>query len=145
MTNINGTRDRIVNTEAGGGSGGSTAVTNFPSDYPDAAAEASLDTIEEKFIPSTGTAQTFSASGSHTVHLCPLGQRLKLLWIGLATNDMTNLNLVEVYLGATLIYRWPVGAFAHGMVRLGGVNDDLIVSLSTNQTVYVNYDLREVA
>lgn len=157
----NGTADRVVHQDTaapGGGSGGAVTqgtspwtvdgnvgVLNFPSDYPDAAAEASLDTIEEKFIPSTGFAVTFNTSGLHEVHACPLGQRLKLLWIGLATNDMTNLVIVEVLIGAAVIYRWPVGAFAHGMVRLGDVDEDLSVNLSGNQTVYVNYDLREVA
>lgn len=148
MPHTKGSPDRVIHPDFGSGTGTDVDVNNWPTDFPDAAAQQSLDVIETKFTPSDGSPATVSAIGDTTVHTPAIGQRIRLLWVGLSTPESNGAEvLVKVLIGSTELYRWNMGkpgAFAHSMIREGAINEPLKVNLSASQTVYVNFDLEEI-
>lgn len=102
--------------------------------------------IRKRFGVSSGNAQTVSSSGDTTVYTCPANKHIRLKWTGWSSPaSNTAETLVAMRFGAnTAFYKWSMGApgaFAHGVVREGAVNEDLIVNLSAAQPVYVNLDV----
>jgi|SRR5579859_859595 len=104
-------------------------------------------TVHSRFGVSTGSPSTVSSAGDTTVYTPTTGKSVRLKWIGLSSpSTNTAPTTVKVSIGATEIYRWSMGApgaFAHGVVREGAVNDVVKVNLSAAQTVFVNLDLEE--
>jgi hypothetical protein len=94
-----------------------------------------------------GTPQTVNASGDTTVYTPTAGKSIRLKWLGLSSPSTNTANTtVTVKLGGTTIYIWELGApgaFAHAFVREGPVNGLLVVNLTANQVVRVNFDLEE--
>jgi hypothetical protein len=103
--------------------------------------------IKNRFSPSIGSPATVAAAGNTTVYTPAAGKSIRLKWIGLSSpSTNTAVNLVDVILSGTTIYRWDMGfpgAFAHGTVREGAVNGTLVVSCSNAQPLHVNFDVEE--
>lgn len=103
--------------------------------------------IRKRFGVSSGSAQTVSSSGDTTVYTPASGRHIRLKWIGLSSPSSNSASvLVTVKIGSITLYIWDMGApgaFAHGTVREGAVNEVLKVNLSDAQTVRVNFDLEE--
>lgn len=105
--------------------------------------------LESKFGPSHGTPQTLSTSGDHDVYVPVSGYRVRLKWVGFSSPDSNTATVLATlkWSGATgSIYAWDLsapGAFAHGTVREGAVDEKLVVNLDGAQTVRVNLDVEE--
>jgi hypothetical protein len=105
-------------------------------------------TLQSRFGVSTGFAQSVSSPGATTVYTPAAGSRARLKWIGLSSPaGNTAETVVSIRFAAgTPFYIWNMGApgaFAHGTVREGGVDEPLIVSLTAGQMVYVNFDVED--
>lgn len=111
------------------------------------ALDATLVPVKNRFSPSIGSPATVAASGSTVVYTPASGKSIRLKWIGLSSpSTNTAVNLVDVVLSGTTIYRWDMGfpgAFAHGTVREGSANGTLSVSCSNAQPLHVNFDVEE--
>lgn len=104
--------------------------------------------LDNRFGAVVGTAVAISQAGNTDLVAPTSGKSIKLNWIALATSETnTSEVIVQVYLGAQLLYEWPLGApgaFAHSSVRIGAPNAKLRVFTSNAQTVRVNYEYEEV-
>lgn len=102
--------------------------------------------IRKRFGVSTGDSFTTASSGDSTVYTCPANKHIRLKWTGWATPSSNSAEtIIAMRFGAnTAFYTWPMGmpgAFAHGVVREGAVNENLIVNNSAAQRIYVNIDV----
>lgn len=144
--------DQLIAAGGGGGDASEATLTEVRDNlaqiegYVDGL-EAALDLVANRFSPSQGEAVTVSASGPTDVYTPASGQRVRLKWVGLSTSENNGAEtIVTVKLGDVECYKWAMGvpgAFAHGVVREGGVDESLTVVLSNAQTVYVNFDVEE--
>ncbi len=135
---------------------GTVSVSNFPTTQAVSAASlplpvdaASESTLAARFGAVTGSPVTVTAAGDTTVYTPAAGMRVRLKWVGLSspsTNSAPTTATVK-WSGATgNVYRWSMGApgaFAHGSVREGAVDEALVVNLSEAQSVFVNLDVEE--
>jgi len=95
----------------------------------------------------TGTSAV--TSGASTIVLTPTaGKAIRLKWVHLATSENnTAETIATVKLGGVVMYQTPLGVpgiFAHKAVRVGGLNQTLVVESSVSaQAIYVNVDYEE--
>lgn len=135
---------------------GTVAVSNLPAtqavsavSLPLPTGAASESTLAARFGVVSGGPSTVSALGDTTVYTPGAGMRVRLKWVGLSspsTNTAPTTATVKWSGASGEIYRWSMGApgaFAHGSVREGAVNESLIVNLSAAQSVFVNLDVEE--
>lgn len=109
--------------------------------------------IARKDFPSVGDAVEVTGAGDTTLRTPASGMRLRLKWIGLSSNPaMGSTTKATVRFGSNSpFYRWWMGApgaFAHGMVREGGVNEALIINCTSPPTgvtpLLANFDVEEI-
>jgi hypothetical protein len=105
-------------------------------------------TLQSRFGVSSGSAQAVSSPGDTTIYTPASGKRVRLKWIGLSSPAAnTAETVVSIRFGSgTPFYIWNMGApgaLGHGTCREGGVDEPLNVSLTTGQTVYVNFDVED--
>ena len=100
------------------------------------------------FIAAKGTPQIITASGDTILHTPTSGKACRLRWIGIKAPKTNNAEvIINIKLGSTVIYTWILGnpdVFAHSTIRVGNINENLVINKSNTQTLYVNFDLDEV-
>lgn len=132
---------------------GSVGVTNFPSTYPVTDNSGSL-TVDIPDVTTLAKAVTASASGDTTVHTPTASNRVKLGYICLSADGANSADvtvLVKFTAGGTTLYKlslkagaiWARNIGAGQRYLDGGVNNALIVNLSTAQTVNVSIEYTE--
>lgn len=103
MPHATGTPDRIVHQDGSTGGGGATAVTNFPTDYPDATAHARLTVIRDK-IPDEEGVWDYVAGVSGT-EIIPAGGRV----LGIAVSVTAAGATVTINGGDAIPIPWITG------------------------------------
>lgn len=119
-----------------------------PGVYPSYVENVQAATLDKRFGVVASAPVTASASGDTTLYTPATGYRIRLKWLGMASPAANTAEVLAIikWGGGTEIYRWPMGnpgAFAHGSVREGAVNETLKINLSDAQNVYVNLDIEE--
>lgn len=120
--------------------------------FENLALESTLAHTKNKFEPGVRTTQAFSIStiGDNIIVTPALGNFIRLHWIGLSTsenNSAETITTVKFGAGGVARYIWNMGvpgAFMHWESIDGGVDESLIVNLSTAQTVKVNTTFEEI-
>jgi hypothetical protein len=89
-----------------------------------------------------------SASGDTVVWTPAAGARIRLRWVGLSTPDTNASSVLAKWRFGTGDYFWhwllgKPGAFAHGALREGDVDEPLKINLDAAVAVYVAFDLEE--
>jgi hypothetical protein len=102
--------------------------------------------IRKRFGVKTGDAQKYATSGDHTVFACPTDRHIRLSWTAWKTPYVNTAEIeVAMRFGSNApFYKWSMGVpdvFAHGGVREGAINEDLIINMSGAQTLYCLADL----
>lgn len=110
-------------------------------------------TISRKDSPSQGDAVEVTTSGDTDVYDPAAGKRIRLKWLGFSSSpDMAAATKVTARFGSNApFYSWWMGApgaFAHGFIREGGVDEKLIVNCSVapggGTPLLVNIDVEEI-
>ena len=101
----------------------------------------------QTYNPQSGSPSLITTAGDNIIYTPALGNRIRIKWIGLRT-PRDNAPDIEVIIkiGSANIYRWymtKLDLFSHSTIREGAVNEPLIVNLSVNSNLYVNFDLEE--
>lgn len=103
--------------------------------------------LKNRFSASAGSPVVVTVMDRTVIHAPAPGKRIRLKWIGLSTPSNNGAPTeVSVWLGGTRIYLWAMGApgaFAHGVVREGAVDDELAITQTAAQRVLVNIDIEE--
>lgn len=135
-----------------------TKLTSIDGKVTSCNTSAIAGTVGVSSLPATATlAESGSAtiSGDNIIHTPALGKKIRLYYLSLSalsanTDAVTAIvkfaaggaTLYEISLKAGAIWARNIGAGRRFVD--GGVNDDLIVNLSDNQTVYVSFEYEEV-
>jgi hypothetical protein len=99
------------------------------------------------YNPQSGTPSLITNSGDNIIYTPTLGNRLRLKWIGLRTpkNNTPDVEII-IKIGSANIYQWyltKLDIFSHATIREGNINESLILNLSNDSNVYINFDLEE--
>lgn len=100
------------------------------------------------FSAAQGTPQIISSSGDTILHTPASGKSIRLRWIGIKAPKTNNGEvIITIKFGTTVIYSWILGypdIFAHATIRIGAIDESLIINTNNSQTIYVNIDLDEI-
>jgi len=153
---VSATLNEPISVDDNGGSltvDGTVGVNNFPSTYPVTDNGGSL-TVD---IPDTTTlakSVTASASGDTTIHTPTASNRVRLGYLCLSADGANSADvtvIVKFTVGGSTLYKvslkagaiWARNIGAGQRYLDGGINNALIVNLSTTQTVHVSIEYTE--
>lgn len=115
-----------------------TLEVDFPSDLAKEATQ--LRRLGGGKIP---VCNTVVASGDTTIHTPAAGKAIRLYWISAINNPVAESStVISVRIGSTEYYR--VYALAHWEVFTGGVDESLIINLSSSGSVQVTAHIEEI-